>query len=243
MPVCGKPIFATAADIRVPDDLLERPGCRVPLEAIARLKAWLGPAAAVCGKVMGPWTQGYHLFGVEGFLMGTLDDPDQTRRILDRLSQVTLRFARAQIDAGADCLLLADHATRDLCSPQAYATFLAPVHRRFAEEIPVPVILHICGDTRDRIGMIARTGLGCFHWDTKSGPPAVVRQLAGQRMALMGGISNFKLLRGTAEEVARDAAAALAAGIDIVGPECAIPLGTPLANLRAVRSAGDGVPA
>jgi len=242
MPVCGKPIFTTADDIRIPADLLERPGCRVPLEAIPLLKKWLGPAAAVCGKVMGPWTQAYHLFGVENFLIGTLDDPDHTRRILDRLTEVTLRFARAQIDAGADCLLLADHATRDLCSPRAYEKFLAPVHRRLAEEISVPLILHICGDTGDRIGMIAQTGLACFHWDTKTGWPAGVRQLAGPRLALMGGISNFKLLRGTAEEIAADAAAALKAGIDIVGPECAIPLGTPLANLRAVRSAGGVAP-
>lgn len=238
LPVCGKPIFTTAEDIRIPPDLLNRPGCRVPLEAIGRLKAWLGPAAAVCGKVMGPWTQAYHLFGVETFLIGTLDDPDQTRRILDRLAEVTRRFARAQIDAGADCLLLADHATRDLCSPQAYEKFLAPVHQRLAEEIPAPLILHICGDTRDRIGMIARTGLACFHWDTKTGTPAAVRPLAGPRLALMGGISNFKLLRASAEEIAADAAAALEAGIDILGPECAVPLGTPLANLRAIRSAG-----
>ena len=89
----------------------------MPLEAIRLLKKRLGDDAAVCGKVFGPWTQGYHYFGVENFLIGTLDDPDETRRILERLMPVTIQFAKAQIDAGADCLLLADHATRDLCSP------------------------------------------------------------------------------------------------------------------------------
>ena len=39
-------------------------------------------------------------------------------------------------------------------------------------------------------------------------------------------------------EVAADAANAVKAGIDIVGPECAIPLTTPLANLRAVAKIG-----
>jgi [methyl-Co(III) methanol-specific corrinoid protein]:coenzyme M methyltransferase len=52
----------------------------------------------------------------------------------------------------------------------------------------------------------------------------------------MGGISNYKLLRGTLEEIAADAEAAGRAGIDIVGPECAIPLATPLANLKAIVS-------
>jgi len=31
MPTCGPPIFACAEDIRIPDDLLLRPGCAVPL--------------------------------------------------------------------------------------------------------------------------------------------------------------------------------------------------------------------
>ena len=146
---------------------------------------------------------------MENFLIGTLDDPDQTRRILDRLLPVTLRFAQVQIDAGADCILLADHATRDLCSPQAYRDFLLPLHQRLAAEIQAPVILHICGNTADRIAMIAQTGLACFHWDTKTGRPEEVRALAGPRLALMGGISNFTLLRGTADEVSAQARAAV----------------------------------
>lgn len=240
MPESGKPIFKDLDDIRIPADLLDQPGCRVPLKAIALLKKRLGDEAAVCGKVFGGWTQGYHYFGVENFLMGTLDDPDQTRRIIDKLTEVTVRFAQAQIDAGADCILLADHATRDLCSPRAYEEFLVPVHSRLAEAIRAPVILHICGNTSDRIPMIARTGLDCFHWDTKTGTPDAVRALAGPRLSLMGGISNYKLLRATPDEIATDARAAARAGIDIIGPECAIPLATPLANLKAISTSSSG---
>jgi [methyl-Co(III) methanol-specific corrinoid protein]:coenzyme M methyltransferase len=206
----------------------------VPLEAIGLLKKRLGSSAAVCGKVFGGWTLAYHLFGVENFLIGTLDSPDETRRILEKLLPVTVRFARAQVEAGADCILLGDHATRDLCSPAAYRDFLAPIHARLAEEIPAPTILHICGNTTDRIGMIAETGLDCFHWDTACGPPAEVRRLAGEKLALMGGISNRMLLRGTADEAAEAAKQAWRDDIDVIGPECAIPLPTPLANLKAI---------
>lgn len=234
MPESGPPLFKCSSDIHVPDNLLTRSACEVPLKAICLLKQRLGVDAAVCGKVFGPWTLGYHLFGVENFLMGTLDDPDDTRRILERLMPVTIQFAEAQIEAGADCLLLADHATRDLCSPKAYAEFLQEVHSQLAAAIPCPLILHICGDTRDRIGMIAETGLECFHWDTKTGTPEYVRSLAGDRLSLMGGISNLKLLQGQPAEIRSNAEAAHAACIDVVGPECAIPLTTPLANLKAV---------
>ena len=86
--------------------------------------------------------------------------------------------------------------------------------------------------------MIAETGLDCFHWDTKTGSPAEVRKLAGDSLALMGGISNIKLLTETSDVIAADAKEALDAGIDIVGPECAIPLATPLVNLKAITSIG-----
>ena len=234
MPEAGKPILKTPKDIRIPGNLLQKPGCAVPIEAIRLLKKWLGDDAAVCGKVFGSWTQAYHYFGVEEFLMMSVDSSDAVHEILEKLMPVTLAFARAQIDAGADCLLLADHATRDLCSPGAYEEFLLGMHSRLAEEIGVPLILHICGNTADRIGMISRTGLACFHWDTKTGSPGEVRKLVGGEMGLMGGVSNYLLLRGTPDEVRAAVAVSLASDIDVIGPECAIPLGTPLANLKAV---------
>jgi len=234
MPESGKPIWSRAEDVRIPSDFLSHPACRTPLAAIGLLKRRLGDSAAVCGKVFGSWTLGYHLFGVENFLIATIDDPAGVREILEKLMPATVSFARAQVEAGADCLLLGDHATRDLCSPAAYRDFLQGLHSQLAAAIPVPVILHICGNTSDRIGMIAQTGLACFHWDTKTGSPAEVRRLAGDKLSLMGGVSNLLLLNGRPDEVTAAAVAAGAAGIDIVGPECAIPLRTPLANLKAI---------
>jgi [methyl-Co(III) methanol-specific corrinoid protein]:coenzyme M methyltransferase len=237
MPESGKPIFRDVEDIRIPPDLLNNPGCQVPLKAISLLRSHLAETAAVCGKVFGSWTQAYHYFGVENFLISTIDDPDKTHRILDELMPVTVQFAQAQIDAGADCVLLADHATSDLCSPQAYRDFLLPRHRQLAELIKAPVILHICGNTADRVAMIADTNLNCFHWDTKTGSPRHIRELAGQKLSLMGGISNTMLLNGKPEDISA-AAEATKGDCDIIGPECAIPLLTPLANLQAITTIG-----
>ena len=238
MPESGPAIFKEPGDIRIPRDLLKKRACQVPLQAISLLKTRLAGAAAVCGKVFGSWTQAYHYFGIENFLMTSIDDPDKTRRILDKLVPLTVQFAQAQIDAGADCILLADHATRDLCSPEAYREFLLPLHQQLAKLIKAPVILHICGNTSDRVEMIARTHLGCFHWDTQTGSPAQVRKLAGEKLSLMGGISNMMLLNSNPENISAAAIEAGKADIDIIGPECAIPLGTPLENLKAVAAIG-----
>jgi len=234
MPQAGKPIFEEPEDIVIPDNLLTTPACQVPIKAISLLKTELADSAAVCGKVFGPWTQAYHYFGLENFLIMTVEDPAKTRKILDKLLPVTIAFANAQIDAGADCILIADHATSDLCSPAAYEQFLIGLHSRLAAELSVPTILHICGNTADRIKFIAQTGIDSFHWDTKTGSSEKVRRLAGDKLSLIGGISNYTLLRDTPDDIISEAQAALRAGINIIGPECAIPLTTPLQNLKAV---------
>ena len=239
----GHPICSSIdAPFSVPQDFLKQPGCQVPLRALRSLRNSLGREVAIIGKVFGPWTLGYHVFGVQEFLMATLLSPDRVRHVLRQLMEVTVAFAQAQLDHGADALTLADHCTRDLCSPDAYRDFLAGIHRELHERIPCPLILHICGDTADRLEEIRKTGVECFHFDSKV-PAAEARRLAGERLSLMGGTGNIALVRnGTPESLARDAAGKQKDGIDILGPECAVPLDAPFRNLQALAEAGKKMP-
>lgn len=234
MPDCRKAIWKTDEDIKFTKDFLKEPAAKTPLEAISILKKQLVDDCAVCGKVFGPWTLGYHFFGVEEFLVNTLLKPDMIRRAIDKLKEVTALYAAAQIEAGADCLLLADHATRDLCGPDMYRDFLLGVHTELVNRIDCPLILHICGDTKDRIKYIRQSKIACFHWDTKCGRPDVVRDLAGDELSLMGGIGNLDTLYKTPDDVRKQARQAAEAGINIIGPECAVPLDVKVENLKAI---------
>ena len=232
MPDSRDRLYTIDDEVKIPDDLLTRPGCRVPLDALRLLKKRYGDEIAIVGKVFGPWTLGYHMFGVEEFLINTLLKPDAVKRRMATLKEVTVRFALAQIEAGADALCLADHATRDLCSPDAYRDFLSGIHAELAERIPCPLILHICGDTSDRIPYLRETGLACFHFDSAV-PTKVARELADGKIALMGGTSNLDVIRtGTPETVRADVAEKESFGIEIIGPECAVPLDAPYQNMK-----------
>jgi len=240
MPDCSAHLYKIDDEIRIPPDLLEHPGCAVPLEAIRLLRKRFGDRVAVVGKAFGPWTLGYHIFGVEEFLINTILRPDAVERAMEQLEEVTVRFGMAQLEAGADTLCLADHATRDLCSPDAYRDFLLGTHRKFAERFPCPLVLHICGDTSDRIPYIRETGLSCFHFDSKV-PTATARELAGERLALMGGTDNIAVIRnGDEESVRRDVEAKKRWGIEVIGPECAVPLDAPWANMKTLADAVKG---
>jgi len=232
MPDSRDHIYAIEDEISIPGDFLKKEECQVPLEALKLLKKRYGDEIAVVGKVFGPWTLGYHVFGVEEFLINTLLKPDAVKRAMDSLKEATIAFGTAQVEAGADALCYADHATRDLCSPDTYRDFLMELHQEMSDKLPCPLILHICGDTSDRITYIRETGMECFHFDSKV-PAQTARDLAGDSLSLMGGTSNFDVIRkGTPEIIIGDVKEKHACGIDIIGPECAVPLDAPYNNMK-----------
>jgi [methyl-Co(III) methanol-specific corrinoid protein]:coenzyme M methyltransferase len=233
----SEPIYETPDDIRIPDDLLDHPDTRCVIEAIKLLRRQFGDEVAIIGKTMGPWSLGYHCFGVERFLLMSLDDEAMTKDCLERLKVVTIEFGLAQIDAGADALTLPDHATGDLVSGEYYHRYLQDLHTEFAERLPVPIILHICGRTVDRMGYIAETGMAAFHYDSKNKPAESMEAVHG-KIALVGNVNNPETLfaRGP-EQVKAEVMANLEAGVQMVGPECAIPLQTSIENLRAIPAA------
>ena len=70
------------------------------------LKKEFGNEVAIIGKTMGPWTLAYHVFGVETFLLLSIDDPKMTMECLKKLKEISTLFGQAQIDAGADVLIV-----------------------------------------------------------------------------------------------------------------------------------------
>ncbi len=230
----SEPIWSTVDEIHVPDNFCTHPDTKCVTEAIRVLRKELGDEVCIIGKTMGPWSLGYHCFGVEKFLLMSLDDPDETRRCLDKLKKVTIDYGRVQIEAGADALTLPDHATGDLVSGEYYERYLQEMHTEFVDQIPIPLILHICGKTEDRMGFIAQTGMAAFHYDSKN-DPATSMGIVGDDICLVGNVNNPETLYSKGpDDVAGEVVANLEAGVNLIGPECAIPLQTPIENLKAI---------
>lgn len=84
-------------------------------------------------------------------------------------------------------------------------------------------VLHICGNTLDRIGYICESGFDAFHFDSKVDAKDAVNEVDG-RISLMGNVNNPEiLLDGTPDQVAEQTRYAMEAGVQVIGPECAIP--------------------
>jgi MtaA/CmuA family methyltransferase len=231
-----QPIYESPADIRIEDDWMQHPDAQCVLEAIRILRERF-PDVAIIGKTMGPWSLGYHTFGVERFLLMSLDDEAATKDVLEKLKRLTIEYGIAQAEAGADAVTLPDHATGDLVSGEYYKRYLQELHQEFAEAIPIPIVLHICGRTVDRMGYIADTGMAAFHYDSKNDAEESMEAVGG-KISLVGNVNNPTTLYSKgADEVKDEVRRNLEAGVQMVGPECAIPLQTPIESLRAIRDA------
>jgi MtaA/CmuA family methyltransferase len=226
---------ADFSDIVVPQDFLEKPSCQVVLDAISILRRHVGGQVAIVGKVMGPWTLSYHMAGTQNFLLQVgLGETAKVTNMLRQLMPATVAFANAQFSAGADIVVLADHATRNLVGPYHYRDLLLPIHQEVTAQINGPLILHVCGNCSDRLELFAQSGVDGYHFEWQVDAKDAVRRV-GDKISLVGNVNNPRvLLQGTPEDVYRQARYAIEAGVNIIGPECAIPLRTPLANLRAI---------
>ncbi|QDR82472.1 Uroporphyrinogen decarboxylase [Sporomusa termitida] len=223
-------------DFVLPPNFLDRKPVKTVLQAIKALKKKYGAKVAVIGKVIGPWTLAYHLYGTADFLLSVVLEPEKVHRYLRNLAKVPLLFAQAQFEAGADILTWADHVTADLISAKSYEEFLLPVHQHCNKQLVKagPVILHVCGPVIDRLDLFCQAGFEAFHLDSRN-DASVAAGIAGERLILAGNINNpATLLGGTAADIKEAVHYALDGGIQLIAPECALPCRVANRNLMEI---------
>ena len=172
-------------------------------------------------------------------MMDFFDDPAFVRDLFEFVVEMELRFARAQVEAGADLIGVGD-AAASLVGPAIYEEFVWPYERKLVDGLHAMgtrVRLHICGKTRRLFSRHGPAGLRDrgpgLDGAGGRGPPEDGRR----SQVLLGNIDPVTTLRdGTPETVpAAVAQCQREAGRRfIVGAGCEVVRDTPLANVRAM---------
>lgn len=208
--------------------------------AVARLAEEVGGERLVEGWIEGPVAESSDLRGINRIMMDFYDDPRFVRDLFDFVFELEIRFARAQVEAGAEIIGMGDAAS-SLVGPQIYEEFVFENHRKFFDSIHalgVPVRLHICGNITGILPWIGKLPIDLLDVDSMV-PMDEVRAAVGPEMLVSGNIDPVRILRnGSPETVTNE----LAACRDAVGGRryavaagCEIPRDTPPANLEAMR--------
>jgi MtaA/CmuA family methyltransferase len=210
------------------------------VRAAALFKQKVAGQLVIEGWIEGPCAMAADLRGINNLMLDFYDDPDFVRELFAFVVEMEVRFAKAQVEAGAELMGIGD-AAASLVGPALYEEFVLPFEKdlvRRVHELGARSRLHICGNMRASMAGIGQTGCHIFDVDFLV-PMDLARRDAGPQVVLLGNLDPVRDIRnGTPEGVlALLAACHRAAGARyIVGAGCEIPRGTPPANLLALRT-------
>ncbi|MCS6969754.1 MAG: uroporphyrinogen decarboxylase family protein [Planctomycetota bacterium] len=219
-------------------DVRRSPRTRDRIEAVKLYRARSGDHYSVLGWVEGPIAAAADLRGVSAFLLDLVDDPEWAEQLMDRVTEVAIEFAVAQIEAGADTVGIGD-ALASQISPKLYQRFVLPREKRIVDAIHAAgarAKLHICGNITKLLPHIATLGVDVLDVDAMV-DIAKARQAVGPKVVLMGGIDPVAVIKdGTPQAIRAELARCCAAALPAYAPGggCEIPAATPKDNLKAL---------
>ena len=227
---------ARLAQLRVPDVHAGRLGDRI--EAIRMLRREAGPGACIVGWVEGALALAAELRGINALMTDFHDDPGFVHDLLEFCADVSVAYAGAQAEAGADSIGMSD-AAASLIGPGCYRTFLWARQVRILKaigEAGTMARVHMCGCTDPLLEDMARLPTDVYEIDFLT-DFALARRTLGTERVLCGNIDTIStMIEGTPADVTAEARAchATAGRRNIVAPGCEVAPVTPPENLRAL---------
>ena len=221
--------------IEYPDDFLSRGKIPELLKAVGLLKKELGDEVMIVAGIIGPFTIASSLVDNVSLLKATLKTPDKIVPFLEVSERAGTALAKALVDAGADMICCEDMtASPMLISPGTYRDYELEYQRRQFEAISVPKILHICGKIDQIVEWMGQTGAEILSIEPKA-DAKLAREKCGEDVILMGGVDTANtLFMQDPQTVRQMGEQAIAEGIQILAPGCAVAPGTPMQNLKAL---------
>ena len=184
-------------------------------------------------------------------LVDLVEEPRLVDAIMEKGTAIVIEKGKFFIDNGVNILRLNDSvANMSVISPRAWRRFIRPRFKTICDELhgyapEAKIYCHICGNVQPVIEDLVKTGLDCIGpLDPLGGVDcASVRELAGDDVALMGGVNTLSFVADRtdliADETGRCIRAAGAGGAFIVGSGCALPRNSRRPNLAAFRRAAE----
>lgn len=209
------------------------------VRAVELFRQKVGGQLLVEGWIEGPCAEAADLRGINRLMLDFIDDPAFVSDLLAFVFEMELRFAKAQVEAGADLIGIGD-AAASLVGPQIYEQFIWPYQKRLVDAIHAmgaKVRLHICGNTNRILEGMGRLGCDIVDLDSLVSL-AKARAAMGPNQVLLGNINPVKTLRNGTPELVHEQLAQCrreAGPRYCVGAGCEVPRDTAHGNLAAMR--------
>ena len=209
---------------------------KVVLDAIRILKTG-GNDVPVIGNLTGPVSTAGTLVDMSVLLKEFRKKPLEAERLLDFIVENLVVFGKAQIEAGADAICIAEPSgTGEILGPQRFKDYSIKYVNEILDALDVPVkIVHICGNLKTVYTIISEFHCDVFSFDSIV-PVKEIKACIPEK-AVMGNVSTFALGTMPPEKVVSLVNFAMANGADIVAPACGLSTNTPLINVQTMVNA------
>src|SRR5512143_1363971 len=186
-------------------DVHKEPVVQTVLEATRRVKEKIGDTYLVTMTCWGPFTLAARFVGEEAFMKATFKKPALVEKMVNFCADLLIKLYEPLVNDGMECLSIADPtASGDLINPKQMEKFAVPPLRKmsdWAKSKGVHTILHICGNTSDRLNLFPLTGCSVIFFDQKV-DIAKAREALFGKMCFGGNVAPVHvLLNKSAQEV------------------------------------------
>lgn len=197
------------------------------------------------GSCIGPFSLAGRLYDMSEIMMAIYIDPDTVMLLLDKCTEFILSYCRAQKEAGAAGVVMAEPAA-GLLSGEDCMMYSTPYVKRIVDALQddtFTVVLHNCGNTGHCTQAMLETGARALHFGNKIDMAEVLKEIPSDIIA-MGNLDPVCVFnQGTAADV-RQATLELLEKTRgyknfVISSGCDIPPHTPIENIDAFFEAVD----
>lgn len=210
-------------------------------KALRDTKSRIGHEYIVTMTAWGPFTLGARFVGEELMMKATFKKPVFVEKVVEFATNLLIHLYEPLVTDGTlEVITLADPtASGDLISRKQFERYAMPYLKKFtdwAKSKNAHTLVHICGNTTDRLDLFPFTGASCISLDHKA-DIAKAKEVLHGKMCFAGNVDPVKImLNGSVNDVADACKTVIqTAGTDggfVLMPGCDIPPTVPYENIQ-----------
>ena len=208
---------------------------KVVLDAIKILKE-KNDNVPIIGNITGPISTASSLMEPVNFYKELRKKNKEAHEFMQFVTDEIIKFARAQIDAGADIIAISDPSgSGEILGPRDFEQFAVKYINQVIDSLQdekIGTIVHICGQMRSVYKQIDMINSNVLSFDSVVSMKNARMSLANR--VLMGNVSTYALEFGTPKKISSLIHKCIEDGSDIISPACGLGTKSPLKNIQTI---------
>lgn len=214
---------------------IEKGRVKVVIDSIRILKS-MDLDAPIIGNITGPISTATSVIDAVDFYKALRKHNKEAHEYMEFVTKQLIKFARAQIEAGADVIAISDPSgTGEILNPKYFEEFTVKYLNMLIDGIQkekIGTIVHICGQMKSVYDRVNKVKSDVLSFDSIVPMKEAREKLEGR--VLMGNISTYALEFSAPNKITSLTKICVKNGMNILSPACGLGTKSPIINIQAI---------